>query len=344
MFFKANFASTIGIFLFAAVASAATTSLPAQNSTYWQNFYQSVYSKIINKVKPTPTPTPTPAPAPVVAPTPVTPTPAPVTTPAPTSSGKLWGAYLSDGNVSAFQTTVGKTMDMQAVFYGFGDSFPSSSDKTKTLLIYWEPSNISLSSIISGGQDSTIKQFVTQAKTYGGPVILVPGEEINGNWDTWDGAYGSNTPALAVSAFKHIHDVVYSVGAANVKIGWDVNNDSVPDTSANAIANYWPGSNYVDYVCVDGFNFGNPWQTYSSVFSSALSQVRGYGKPILITSMASAESSQKAAWITDALNQISSYSSITGFIWFNENKEQDWLVNSDAAALQAFQTGIQAFK
>ena len=211
-------------------------------------------------------------------------------------------------------------------------------------MIYWEPNGISLSSITSGSQDSTIKQFVSQAKTYGGPVILIPGEEMNGNWDTWDGAYGSNTPAQVVSAFQHIHDVVASVGASNVKLGWDVNSDSVPDTSANAIANYWPGASYVDYICIDGFNFGNPWQSYSDIFSSALSAVKGYGKPILIASMASAESSQKSAWITDALNQIAKDSSVTGFVWFNENKEQDWLVNSDTAALQAFQAAIQQYQ
>jgi hypothetical protein len=348
------------IVLFAIVGLLLATGANAQtvtNSAYWQQFYQSVYSKIISKttVKPIPTPTPTPTPTSTVAPKPTpTPTPAP-TTPAPapapapapvqtpSSSGKLWGAYLSDGNVSSFESSVGKPMDMQAVFYAWGDSFPSNSDKTKTLVIYWEPNGISLNNIINGSQDSTIQQFVSQAKSYGGPVVLIPGEEINGNWDSWDGAYGSNTPAQVVSAFKHIHDVVAKVGASNVKMGWDVNNDSVPDTSANAIANYWPGSAYVDYICLDGFNFGSPWQSYSDVFSSALSQLKGYGKPIIIASVASAESSQKATWITDALNQMYSDSSITGFIWFNENKEQNWLVNSDSASLQAFKSAIQQY-
>jgi len=273
-----------------------------------------------------------------------TPAPTPTPTPTPVSSGKLWGAYLSDGNVPAFQALVGKNMDIQATFYAWSDSFPTSLDKTKTQMIFWESTGISLSSITAGSQDSYIKQFVSSAKTYGGQVVLIPFEEMNGNWDTWDGGYSGNTPAQVVATFKHIHDVMASVGASNVKLGWDINNGSVPDTSANAIANYWPGANYVDYICVDGFNFGNPWQTYSSVFSSVLSTVKGYGKPIIIASTASAESSQKAAWVTDALNQIAKDSSITGFVWFNENKEQNWLVNSDAAALQAFKTGIQQFQ
>ena len=347
----------VGLFLMAMAVgcgvgqvSARTKNILTSSSggnSYWQQFYQNVSTKVINR-NPAPAPTP-------VTPTPVTPTPpvtpvtpvnpvTPVTPVTPTTTGKLWGAYLSDGNVSAFQTSVGKTMDMQASFNGWGDSFPSSSDKTKTQIIFWEPTNVSLSSITSGGSDSYMSQFVGQAKAYGGPVILIPFEEMNGNWDTWDGGYGSNTPAQVVAAFKHIHDVIASVGATNVKLGWDVNNDSVPDTSANSIANYWPGAAYVDYVCVDGFNFGSPWQTYSDVFSSVLSQVKGYNKPILITSTASSAGSQKSAWITDALNQIYSDPSVTGFIWFNENKEQNWLVNSDSAALQAFKTAIQQYQ
>ena len=360
----------VGIILFATAISFNPLQANATTSTlYWQQFYQNTYSKIINQMKvkpaaapiaalapapasaPATAPAPKPAPAPIITPTPaptpvVTPAPAPAPTPAPVqiNSGKLWGAFLSDGNVSAFQTSVGKTMDMQATFYAWSDSFPTSLDKSKTQIIFWESAGISLSSIASGAQDSYIKQFVLSAKTYGGQVVLIPFEEMNGNWDEWDGAYGGNTPAQVVAAFKHIHDAMASVGASNVKLGWDINNNSVPDTSANAISAYWPGANYVDYICVDGFNFGNPWQSYSDIFSPALSAVRGYGKPILIASIASAESSQKSAWITDALNQIAKDSSITGFVWFNENKEQNWLVNSDSAALQAFKTGIQQFQ
>jgi len=286
----------------------------------------------------TTTPAPTPVPAPVVT---QTPAPAPTTT--PSTSGKIWGAYLSDGNLASFESLVGAKADMQAYFYGWGDSFPASStlkSQGKTLAIFWEQYGVTLDSIISGAQDAYIKDFADDAKAYGGPVILMPFHEMNGNWDPWDGTVGSNTPAKVVAAWKHVHDLFAS--ATNVKFAWAVNNDSVPDTAENAIANYYPGAGYVDYVGVDGFNFGDQW-TFSSVFSSALSQLKTYGKPILITSMASADGAQKASWITEALNTISSDSSIAGFIWFNENKEANWLVNSNPDALQAFKVGIQKF-
>ena len=124
-----------------------------------------------------------------------------------------------------------------------------------------------------------------------------------------------------------------------------MNNDSVPNTSANSISAYYPGSAYTDYVGVDGFNFDSPWQSFNDIFASALQTISGYGKPIIIFSMASAQGSAKAAWITDALSvQIPRYPGIVGWIWFNENKEQNWLVNSDSASLQAFKTAIQQYK
>jgi hypothetical protein len=97
----------------------------------------------------------------------------------------------------------------------------------------------------------------------------------------------------------------------------------------------------VDYVGVDGFNFGSPWQTFSDVFSSSLSKLKSFNKPIYIFSMASAEGAQKASWIKDALTNIyAPNSGISGWIWFNESKEEDWRVWSDNSSLNAFKSAI----
>ncbi len=263
--------------------------------------------------------------------------------PTGSSSQKMWGAYLGDSNASSFESLVGKKMDIQAYFYGWKDSFPSNStlkNEGKTLFIFWEQYGVTLDQIISGSQDSYIKQFAQAAKAYGGPVMLAPLHEMNGNWDPWGGTVGNNTPAKVVSAWKHIHNLF--ADATNVKFVWAVNNTSVPNTNENAISSYYPGSQYVDYVGIDGFNFGEQW-TFDSVFSSALSQVKGYNKPILISSTASATGTKKAAWITETLNEIFKDPSIVGFIWFNENKEQNWLVNSDPSCLSAFKQAVQQY-
>jgi hypothetical protein len=287
---------------------------------------------------PAPTPTPTPTPTPIPAPTPA-PTPVPQT-------GMQWGAYNGDSAnaPTSLESLVGKKMNLVATFSGWGDSFPSQFSSTvgsqgKTLVVFWEQFGVSLDQIINGSQDAYITQYANQAKAYGGSVMLAPFHEMNGSWTPWCGCNPGNSPAKVIAAWKHMHDIFQI--APNVKFAWNVNSNSVPDTSANAIANYYPGAAYVDYVTVDGFNFGDPWVSFAQIFNAPLAQLETYNKPIYILSMASAEGSQKAAWINDAFNvEIPKHPKIAGWVWFNENKEANWLVNSDQNALAAFKAAL----
>lgn len=164
------------------------------------------------------------------------------------------------------------------------------------------------------------------------------------------GTVNGNTPSQFTQVWIHIHNLF--TNAPNVKFGWDPNNDSVPDTSANAISAYWPGSQYVDYVGVDGFNGnGDPWESFSQMFpSSLMSQLASYGKPVYIFSVGSTENpsspTAKATWIAQGLGPngaISTFPNIAGWVWFDENggsSDSNWLVNSDPASLAAFQAAI----
>ena len=258
---------------------------------------------------------------------------------------KVWGAYTGNtiNSFNEFQELAGKRADFAAVFVGWREQFPAGFESLKsnsqTLIVFWEPYEISLDGILSGDSDLYIKQFSEASKKYGEPIILVPFHEMNGEWNPWSGVAGDNTPTKVILAWRRAHKFFEDAG--NVKWGWAVNHESVPDTKGNAIENYYPGDEYVDYVGVDGFNFGEPWQTYSEIFSSALDKLRAYKKPIYIFSMASAEGPKKPDWIKDALLEINSDKDIEGWLWFNENKEKNWLINSDSASLQAFKDGIR---
>jgi len=263
------------------------------------------------------------------------------------ASALLWGAYPGDqpSDGPDFETRVGKKMNLQAVFINMGlDPFPSQfsptiKDEGKTMIIFWEPYDFSLDDIIAGKVDTYIRRFAQAAKKYNGPIILVPFHEMNGDWSPWSGTLGTNTPEKVIEAWKHIHALFTE--APNVAFGWAVNHESVPDTPANQIENYWPGSDYVDYVGVDGFNFADPWQSFEQIFDEALGKLAIYGKPIYIFSFASAEGPAKAGWIADALTlQIPKHSLIAGWVWFNQNKEKDWRVWSDEDSLAAFKNNL----
>jgi hypothetical protein len=271
----------------------------------------------------------------------------------------LWGAYVGDKveDGDAFEKLVGKRMKTRAVFAHWGNEsqFPVdiSEDvkkKDQVLTIFWEamdynldPTNqprFSYAAIVRGDWDDYVRSFAAAARAYGGPIILIPFEEMNGNWYPWSGTGNGNTPQEEILAYRHIHDLFADV--PNVKFGWDVNSDSVPDVSGNQIADYYPGDAYVDYVGVDGFNDGNPWLSFDEIFSPALGELAAYNKPIFIFSFASMQGSAKATWITNALASIQHNSHIVGWIWFNENKEEDWRVNSDMLSLSAFRALVTA--
>lgn len=265
-----------------------------------------------------------------------------------------WGVYpgWNKQDIIDFEQNVGNpNIIVDFVHFGNENRFPNdmapyAKDKGRTLAIFWEYTdytNTSVSqpkysydAILRGDWDLYMRSFAAETKAYGGPIILIPFSEMNGDWFPWSGTQNGNTPEKAVLAYRHVRDIFK--GIDNVKFGWSPNQESSPDTPENAISRYYPGDTYVDYIGLDGFNFGGTQErSFDSLFGNALTILSGYDKPIYLFSMATAEGPGKAAWITDAFTvQIPKYPKIVGWIWFNENKERDWRVNSDPAALVAF--------
>lgn len=225
-------------------------------------------------------PAPTPTPPPVV----VTP-----------STSLTLGAF--NANLGTVQVSFAGWKDSPACVYG------------KTNFIYWENYNVSLDSIINGLQDNTIKNF--GSKLCPGTILSLF-HEANGNWDSWDGTVGSNTPGKVIAAYKHIHDIIGN----KVKYAWVVNNDSVPNTAANQIVNYYPGSAYVDIVGIDAFNFGG--QSFvSAVPQSLVTLMSFYGKPVWLTSVGTSDNQTK--FVTDIMANAKKMG-ISGIIYFNADQ------------------------
>lgn len=289
------------------------------------------------KNKPTSTPTPSPTISPTISPTP---------TPTSTSTARLqWGAYLGDApdNISSFESLTGKKIDILADFEGWSNDFPlhyktNVGQAGKTLVVFWEPS-FGYDKIISGSYDSYIAKFASDAKLYSYPVILVPFDEMNLNESAWGYGANNNTATKFVTAWKRIKGLFSS--ATNVKFAIAYNNVSIPNISGNTFDDYYPGSDYVDYVGVDGFNFGNPWQDFGTVFDSSINQLQKYNKPIYIFSTATIPGTLKPQWIIDGLgSRVKTYPNMKGWIWFNTNTDRNWLVNTDTASLDAFKSVI----
>jgi hypothetical protein len=264
-----------------------------------------------------------------------------------------WGASVGKdyGAMEQFETLVGHKSQMQMFFAHWGnDQYPSTfenrmGDKSKTLLLFWEAIDYnktasdqldySFDTVISGNHDDYFKKFVADAKAYGGEIILVPYSEFNGDWHPWSTTKEGNTPEKFIKSWIYIHSFFTDV--PNVKFAWVPNSGSIPNVQSNQFELNYPGSRYVDYVGVDGFNNGKPWEGFNTMFGKSLPKLEKYNKPVYIFSMGVANDERKAGWITDTfMVQLHKYPYVKGWVWFNENKEEDWRINSNPESLEAF--------
>jgi beta-mannanase len=222
-------------------------------------------------------------------------------------------------------------------------------------MVTWEPWNYlggvnqpdySLSAIIGGSYDSYITQFALDAKAWEHPFFLRFAHEMNGDWYPWNEGVNGNTTGQYVQAWRHVHDLFMANDVTNVTWVWSPN---VEFTGSIPLSGLYPGDAYTDWIAMDGYNWGasqtgKSWQTFSQVFGPTYEVITSLSqKPLLVGETASAEQDgSKSNWITSALStEIFNYPRIKGFIWFNENKETDWSIESSRTAQTAFRRAIR---
>jgi hypothetical protein len=206
-----------------------------------------------------------------------------------------------------------------------------------------------LSTIIAGQHDEYIRQWAAQAKAWGHPFFLRFNWEMNGDWFPWSERVNGNQPGEYVRAWRHVHDIFEEIGADNVTWVWCPN---VVGPETIPLDGLYPGDDYVDWVCMDGYNTGNHpsrsgrWQTFDEIFTKTYYALQALApsKPIMIAEVASTEvGGSKPEWITDALLRAlpENFPKIKAVVWFNWNvRGIDWAIESSADAQKAFAEGI----
>jgi beta-mannanase len=221
-----------------------------------------------------------------------------------------------------------------------------------------------LSKIINGDFDSYIKRWADDSMSWGHPYFLRFAAEMNGNWFPWSEQVNENKPGEYVRAWRHVYTIFANKGVTNVTWVWSPN---IEYDGSTPLEELYPGDDYVDWLGMDGYNWGTVphrartaslegistnrsatvtnWQTFSEIFSQTYTHITALStKPLMVAETASAEQGgSKANWITDAYStQIpGNFEKIKAIIWFNENKERDWRIESSPAAQNAFATAIQ---
>ncbi|GAG81757.1 unnamed protein product [marine sediment metagenome] len=247
-------------------------------------------------------------------------------------------------NLQSFQGMIGKKLAAVLWYVHWTEPFPATDAgivyaNGSIPLITWEP----WITRPLGTYESYVREFLQAAKDWGKPLFLRFAHEMNGNWYPWDGFHNGeqSAPDKYKQAWLYIYNVREELGADNVNLVWCPNNTNQPNVSWNEISQYYPGDQYVDWIGMDGYNWGyGSWQRFDSVFSNIYQSLTSLtSKPIMIGEFASAENGgSKAGWIADAFSNIkNNYPRVKLFCWFNINKERDWRINSSGSAEAAFQ-------
>ena len=269
--------------------------------------------------------------------------------------------------VTAFENDAQKSASIVMWYQGSGTQDKSRNFETSWMnnvrnhgsipLVSWEPWNYtlgtnqpaySLQNIINGNFDAYITKWAQASKSWGHPYFLRFAAEMNGNWYPWSEQVNGNSAGQYVKAWQHVHNIFSAQKVTNVTWVWSPNTEHTGSTS---LAELYPGAAYVDWVGMDGYNWstvsGHRWQSFSSIFSRTYKDLLALslGKPLMVAETASAEvGGDKAAWITDAFTTqlATKFPQIKAVIWFNENKETDWRIESSASAQAAFASALSS--
>jgi hypothetical protein len=210
-----------------------------------------------------------------------------------------------------------------------------------------------LSDLINGKYDAFIREFANSAALWGHPFFLRFDWEMNGNWYPWSERRNGNKRGQYVTAWRHVHDIFTSAGATNVSWIWcpNVEIQRKSEHKYQGLPGLYPGDAYVDWTCLDGFNWGkhptnpSPWRSFRRIFAKSYHKVRRLApsKPMVLGEIASSSfGGNKAAWIRDTLATLRSrYGKIRGFVWFDVvDRNIDWPIESSRSSTRAFRHGI----
>jgi hypothetical protein len=283
--------------------------------------------------------------------------------PVPTASSATqipvyWGAYLTSPDpvtIQRFEALVGSKESIVAWTQpwrsdGVYQEFPlatmqSAREHGSIPLLTWaswddtgdaNQPTFRLKSIADGTWDWYIASWARAAQAWYGPFFLRFNYEMNGfSQFPWAEQLNGNQPGDYVRAWRHVRDIFDQQGARNVSWVWC---PSISGPQTVPLRDLYPDDNYVDWVCMDGYNFGGTagyqWQTFADIFGGgALFGAHNTyqellhiapNKPMMIGGAGTAtEGGDAAAWVGDMLNNQlpEHFPQVKAVIWAHPNPE-----------------------
>jgi mannan endo-1,4-beta-mannosidase len=307
--------------------------------------------------------------------------------PAANSRGRhhraYWGAWIGDqltgtaapydmGAVSKFERLTRKKLSLvefsvpfascsgSCSFYGFPTSEMEKVRRHGAIpFLSWSSAAIpggvrqpafQLRDVIRGRFDSHIRRFARSAKSWGHPFFLRFNWEMNGDWFSWSEGVNGNRRGQYVHAWRHVHRIFRRVGATNATWVWCPLVE--PSNTLHKLRSLYPGRRYVDWTCLDGYNWGatpvnpHPWRSFNRIFRKDYRRVVrkiARRKPMVLAELGSnSRGGNKAAWIRKMFRVLPHYRKVRALIWFDVfDRNIDWPLETSGRATRAFRRGIR---
>ncbi len=271
-----------------------------------------------------------------------------------------------DGELSLLKTATGTNVTFGGTFHSVNENSaahnPASWSNTRTILDQvWLTeatpfANLTIpataASIASGAWDAKITEWAGHVKGYldlGGSrsVIIAPLQEMNGDWTP----YGCDATNFKTAYIK-IVNIFRGLGMDETQVRWAFAPNGWTSLGCGAMANYYPGHNYVDVIGASAYNFGagcfanaNSWDSPATILATALDEMRAIAprKPFLVAQTGAPRSGCGAnggnggqdQWVRDMFTYAAADPNVVGILYFNIDKsgagEVDWRVWTGSA-------------
>jgi hypothetical protein len=208
-------------------------------------------------------------------------------------------------------------------------------------MITWEPFSYHgrrypLKAIAAGRYDRYVRAAGRAAARWGRPLLLRFAHEMNGDWYPWRGS-----PRRYKRAWRHVVRIFRAQGADNVQWVWS------PYTNQGgkmSFGGYFPGDRWVDWVGLDGFNwgYGGSYFSFRRIFGrSYRALTRLSSRPVMIAETG-ADQEGKPRWIRSALRTVLRMPRVRALVWFDSPVNGvDLRFSSSRSARRAFRSAAR---
>lgn len=207
-------------------------------------------------------------------------------------------------------------------------------------------------SIAEGRCDAFLKRVAISMRDTNTKILFRFAWEMNIPANEWSLDYTGSQPADFVAAWRHMHDIFRREGAGNV--AW-VFAPNVRNGNSTDFREYYPGDAYVDWVGLDGYNWGSTqgwsvWQSFHDLFYESYIELSGIAleKPFIISEFGTTDQGgNKAQWYAAMLEkQIpQNFSRVRAIVFYDEDRRAtegaDWRVDTSSDSLNAVRKALK---